>query len=77
MTESRADYHTTSGEERIFVTTILNGPLFERLERWRFGLPRRSGIPGDKGHPSRSEALRTLLDQHLPQLPSITNVSDS
>ena len=69
----RASYTTEDGLERIFVTAILDVPLFERLEHWRSALP-----VGDGFSPlTRSGALRFLLDQHLPQLHSITNVSDS
>ena len=72
----RAGYTTEDGLERIFVTAILDGQLFDRLERWRFNLSVPSTLNGER-QISRSEALRLLLDQHLPQLPSITNVSDS
>jgi hypothetical protein len=69
----RASYTTEDGLERIFVTAILDVPLFERLEQWRSALPVKDGF----SPLTRSGALRLLLDQHLPQLPVITNVSDS
>jgi len=69
----RPAYTTEDGLERIFVTAILDAPLFDRLDRWRSTLP-----VGDGFSPlTRSGALRLILDQHLPQLPIITNVSDS
>ena len=74
----RASYTTEDGLERIFATTVLDAPLFERLERWRRSIP--SGAPGSLAGSrpiSRSEALRLLLDQHLPQLPAPDAIHDA
>lgn len=71
----RASYTTEDGLERIFVTAILDGHLFERLERWRFSLTAPSTLNGER-QISRSEALRLLLDQNLPQLPTHHTISD-
>ena len=57
----------------IFVTAILDGPLFDRLEHWRAALPVRDGF----SPLTRSGALRLILDQHLPQLPAPDAIHDA
>ena len=79
MTDSpRASYTTEDGRARIFATAILDDSLFERLERWRHSLHHSpaGSLPGPRTV-SRSEAIRLMLDQHLPQLPAPDAIHDA